>query len=155
MLVAANKLELIGEDAPGYMKFKEYVESRGYRVFPVSAPIRQGVPALLDAALAELQKALAEPEPEPEYQYFDFETDDIDPDYREVYVAREKGAYVVTGKQLKKIFDSTNFNDFGSLRYLYKYIEKKGASDKMIEMGLEEGDTIRIFDYEFEYYDEY
>ncbi|MGE9875423.1 GTPase ObgE [Hornefia butyriciproducens] len=155
MLVAANKIDLIGEDAPGYLKFKEYVESRGYRVFPVSAPIRQGVPALLDAALAELQKALAEPEPEPEYQYFDFETDDIDPDYREVYVAREKGAYVVTGKQLKKIFDSTNFNDFGSLRYLYKYIEKKGAIDKMIEMGLEEGDTIRIFDYEFEYYDEY
>ncbi|MGN8712752.1 GTPase ObgE [Hornefia butyriciproducens] len=153
MLVAANKIDLIGEDAPGYLKFKEYVESRGYRVFPVSAPIRQGVPALLDAALAELQKALAEPEPE--YQYFDFETDDIDPDYREVYVAREKGAYVVTGKQLKKIFDSTNFNDFGSLRYLYKYIEKKGAIDKMIEMGLEEGDTIRIFDYEFEYYDEY
>ena len=72
-----------------------------------------------------------------------------------MYVAREKGAYVVTGKQLKKIFDSTNFNDFGSLRYLYKYIEKKGAIDKMIEMGLEEGDTIRIFDYEFEYYDEY
>lgn len=153
MLVAANKIDLIGEDAPEYLKFREYVESRGYRVFPLSAPIRQGVPELLDAALAELQKALAEPEPE--YQYFDFETDDIDPDYREVYVTREKGAFVVTGKQLKKIFDSTNFNDFGSLRYLYKYIEKKGAIDKMIEMGLEEGDTIRIFDYEFEYYDEY
>ena len=68
---------------------------------------------------------------------------------------KEGDVYTVKGKQLKKIFDSTNFNDFGSLRYLYKYIEKGGAIDRMIEMGLKEGDSIRIFDYEFEYYDEY
>ena len=68
---------------------------------------------------------------------------------------KEGDVYTVKGKQLKKIFDSTNFNDFGSLRYLYKYIEKDGAIDRMIEMGLKEGDSIRIFDYEFEYYDEY
>ena len=43
----------------------------------------------------------------------------------------------------------------GSLRYLYKYIEKNGAIDKLKEMGLEEGDTIRIQNYEFEYWDEY
>ena len=42
----------------------------------------------------------------------------------------------------------------GSLRYLYKYIEKSGAIDKLIEMGLDEGDIIRIADYEFEYYSE-
>ena len=63
--------------------------------------------------------------------------------------------FVVTGKQLNKIYDSTNFNDLGSLRYLYKYVEKSGAVQKMKEMGLEEGDTIRIFDLEFEYFDEY
>ena len=39
---------------------------------------------------------------------------------------QKKGdVYVLTGKQLQKIFDSTNFNDMGSLRYLYKYVEKK------------------------------
>ena len=35
----------------------------------------------------------------------------------------------------------------GSLRYLYKYIEKNGAIEKLLEMGLSEGDTIRLFDY--------
>ena len=156
MLVAANKIDLTDEEDPGYIAFKEYVEYKGYRVFPISAPINYGVKELMNAALEELQKALAQPEPEPEVEYFDFDTDDREPDYKEVYVTKEdEETYSVTGKQLRKIFDSTNFNDFGSLRYLYKYMEKKGAIDRMIELGLTEGDTIRVFDYEFEYYDEY
>ena len=43
----------------------------------------------------------------------------------------------------------------GSLRYLYKYIERSGAMKQLRKIGLEEGDTIRIFDFEFEYIDEY
>ena len=42
----------------------------------------------------------------------------------------------------------------GSLRYLYKYIEKKGAIDQLKELGLEEGDVIRIQDYDMEYWEE-
>ena len=61
---------------------------------------------------------------------------------------------VLHGKQLLKIFNSTNFTDFWSLRYLYKYIEKSGAIDQMKEMGIEDGDIIKIEDFEFEYYDE-
>ena len=71
-----------------------------------------------------------------------------------VYTAMDGDVYVLSGKQLLKIFNSTNFNDMGSLRYLYKYIEKSGAIDKLIQMGLDEGDTISIEDYEFEYYPE-
>ena len=155
MLVCANKIDLTDEEDPEYLRFKEYVEGKGYQVFPVSAPINYGVQALLDAALAELQRVLREPQPEPEIEYFDFETDDVDPEYRTVNVDTDEDGFVVTGKQLRKIFDSTNFNDFGSLRYLYKYIEKSGAIDRMKEMGLDEGDTIKVFDYEFEYYDEF
>ena len=77
-----------------------------------------------------------------------------DPDYRSVYVQPKKGGFLVTGKQLEKIFNSTNFNDAGSLRYLYRYIEESGAIDEMLQMGLEEGDTITVIDYDFEYYDE-
>ncbi|MPN37921.1 hypothetical protein SDC9_185442 [bioreactor metagenome] len=100
--------------------------------------------------------ALEAPEQEEEYEFFDFERDDKEEDFKEVYTSvADDGTYVITGKQLRKIFDSTNFNDSGSLRYLYKYIEKKGALEELKEMGLEEGDTIRIFDYEFEYFEEY
>ena len=67
---------------------------------------------------------------------------------------QDEGVYVLEGKQLSKIFRSTNFNDMGSLRYLYKYIEQKGAIDELKQLGLEEGDIIRIEDYEMEYWDE-
>lgn len=154
-IVAANKMDMIDEDGPEYKHFKEAIEAKGYKVFPMSAPLNLGVKEVLAEAAFQLDHLAQEPEEEEYVELFDFEKDDQDPDYRTVYVEREDEAYVLTGKQLEKIFNSTNFNDSGSLRYLYKYIEKSGAMDELKEMGVEEGDTIRIFDYEFEYFDEF
>lgn len=158
-IVAANKIDMIDEEDPQYIEFKEYVESKGYQVFPMSAPLDLGVHEVLNAALQELKRVEENPvDEEDELEQFDFEADAaLDPDYREIYVDydEEDGVYTLEGKQLTKIFNSTNFNDMGSLRYLYKYIEKNGAIDKLKEMGLEEGDVIRIKNYELEYWDEF
>lgn len=153
-IVAANKIDIISEDDPGYIKFKEHVEAKGYKVFPMSAPINIGVKEVLAEAAQQLQKLLLEPQEEDDYEMFDFEKDDNDPDYREVRASFDGRDYVLEGKQLLKIFNSTNFNDGGSLRYLYKYIEKSGAFEKLRELGIEDGDVIRIEDFEFEYYDD-
>ena len=153
-IVAANKIDINGDDDPVYLEFKEYVESKGYKVFPMSAPINIGVKEILSEAALKLQEVLANPEPEEEYEMFDFEKDDQDPDYRTVYPSFNGREYILEGKQLTKIFNSTNFEDFGSLRYLYKYIEKSGAIDALKEMGLEDGDVIKIQDFELEYFDE-
>ncbi len=153
-IVAANKIDIISEDDPGYIKFKEHVEAKGYKVFPMSAPINIGVKEVLAEAAQQLQKLLLEPQEEEDYEMFDFEKDDNDPDYREVRASFDGRDYVLEGKQLLKIFNSTNFNDGGSLRYLYKYIEKSGAFEKLRELGIEDGDVIRIEDFEFEYYDD-
>lgn len=153
-LVAANKIDMVDEDGPEYNRFKEYVESKGYKVFPISAPINVGVPQLMEEAAKILATVEAQPLEET-MEIFDFEREDNDPDYRKVEVSRDNEAYVLSGKQLTKIFNSTNFNDIGSIRYLYKYIERSGAVEKLKEMGLEEGDIIRIQDFEFEYIDEF
>lgn len=156
MIVVANKIDMVDEDGPEYTRFKEHVEAKGYKVFPMSAPISIGVQEVLAEAANQLEYLLENPIEEEEIEFFDFEKDEEDPDYREVYTSRDDdGSYVITGKQLQKIFNSTNFNDSGSMRYLYKYIEKSGAMERLLEMGLEEGDTIRVFDYEFEYWDEF
>ena len=153
-IVAANKIDLTDEESPEYIEFKEYVESKGYKVFPMSAPINIGVREVLAEAASQLQRLSEEPPEDDEYEMFDFEADEQDPDYRVVKVTFDGRNYVLEGRQLEKIFYSTNFNDAGSLRYLYKYIEKSGAVEKMREMGIEDGDTIRIKDFEFEYLDE-
>ena len=92
-------------------------------------------------------------EPEEEQMtMYDFAADDYDADYRKIsaYVD-EDGAYVLEGKQLTKIFNSTNFTDQGSIRYLYNYIEKQGGIRLLRQLGLREGDTVRIHDFEFEF----
>ena len=159
MIVAANKIDLISEDDEKYLEFKDYVEKKGYEVYPISAPINHGVKELLYGALRALRKAEENFE-EPEYEMFDFEKDEaLDEDYRRVDVSKGESngepLFILSGKQLSKIFNSTNFNDMGSLRYLFKYIENSGALSTMKEMGIKEGDTVKIEDFEFEYIDEF
>ena len=157
MVVAANKIDIIDEDDPQYLEFKAYVEEKGMKVFPVSAPINIGVKDVLWEAAHLLKEAEENPviEDDP-YEIFDVDSDAKDPDFRKVtgYYDEEEDVYVLEGKQLTKIFNSTNFEDFGSLRYLDRYIEKSGGMQQLLDLGMEEGDTVRIKDFEFEYWDD-
>ena len=151
MLVAANKIDM-AEDVV-LEAFTDYVTSKGFEVFPIFAPIHEGVDKLLSRALTMLNE-LPEEEEEPVLFYVAPDPED-EPDFRDINIeVDEDGVFVLTGKQLRKIFDSTNFNDTGSLRYLYKYIDSKGVFEELAERGLEDGDTVKVFDYEFEYYEE-
>lgn len=158
-LVAANKIDMIAEDDPQYLEFKKYVEDLGYRVFPMSAPLNMGVEEILGAALSELNRIEQDPalQEEDATEFFDFEAEESDPTYRDIQCGYDEAedVYTLGGKQLSKIFRSTNFNDMGSLRYLYKYIEKRGAIDKLKQLGLDEGDVIRIEGFDMEYWDEF
>ena len=148
-IVCANKMDICAPE--DYEEFKEYVNSKGYKVYPCSAPIHQGVDELLKATLTILLSLPEEEEPVIEFEDIALQQE---ADYRKVYIERTPEGFLLTGKQLKKIFDSTNFNDAGSLRHLYKYIENSGAKEEMLSMGLEEGDTVTVIDYDFEYYDD-
>ena len=159
-IVAANKIDELeeGENDPKYLEFKEYVNSKGYDCYPMAAPLDYGVKEVLTAALHALQEIAKKPPIEyDEPEYFDFAAEENDPDWNKIECGYDEEAdvYTLSGRQLTKIFNSTNFFDMGSLRYLYKYIEKNGAIEKLKEMGLQEGDIIRINDYEMEYWDEY
>lgn len=152
MLVAANKIDAACNEER-LENFVKFVEADGKRVFKISAVARQGVQELLNAALNELENYI-EPESD-EIEYFDFVRDEIDEDFKKLKAYRDlDGVYVLEGKQLSKIFRSTNFNDIGSMRYLYKFIVDRGGIKMLEKLGLKEGDTVRIEDYEFEYYED-
>lgn len=152
MIIAANKMDAV-YDEEQFEAFKAFMEKEGRKVHYISAATRQGISELLEDALEVIQNYV-EPEDET-IELFDFEKDERDPDYRKVtgYLG-EDGVYVLEGKQLSKIFNSTNFEDMGSIRYLYKYIVKQGGIELLQELGLEEGDTVRINDYEFDYFED-
>ncbi len=152
MVIAANKNDIV-TDQEKLDEFLEFMDKENRKVFMISAAGRQGIDDLLNAVLYELDNYV-EPEEDP-IPMFDFEAEENDPDYKTItsYID-ENGFYVLEGKQLSKIFRSTNFTDNGSIRYLYKYIEKQGGIKQLIELGLKEGDTVRIEDFEFEYTEE-
>lgn len=153
-IVLANKMDLLPEDSDNLKRLKETVEAKGYKLMKMSAAIGQGVNEAMDEAAALLQEVERYPVEE-EIETFDFESENDPEEYRKVHAYRENDYYVLEGQQLNKIFRSTNFNDIGSLRYLYKYIEKSGAINRLKEMGLKEGDTIKIEDFEFEFFEEF
>lgn len=152
-IAAANKMDLIQGDDESYRRFKEFAEGEGYEVVPLSAATGKGIKELMARALEILRETEEEPLEE-EYELFDFSADERDPDYRTVKVEFDGKNYILSGKQLEKIFDSTNFNDSSSLRYLYRYIENSGAIEELKNMGIGDGDIIKIKDFEFEYFDE-
>lgn len=151
-IVAANKMDLV-TDQDKLDEFMQFMEKEGRKVFPISAAGRQGITELLNEVLAELENYV-EPDDEP-VQMYDFDADDYDADYKKISAYIDKdGAFVLEGKHLTKIFNSTNFTDSGSIRYLYNYIEKQGGMKLLFNLGLKEGDTVRIQDFEFEYTEE-
>jgi len=148
-IIAANKTDIIF-DREKVDEFLEFMKKEGREVYMISAASHQGIDELMDAALRCIEEYV-EPDEEP-MTMFDFEAEENDADYRLITGhVDENGVYVLEGKQLSKIFNSTNFNDSGSMRYLYNYIVKQGGIKILQQLGLKEGDTVRIEDFEFEY----
>ena len=151
-IVAANKADLV-IDEEKLNEFMDFMKSEGREVYLISAATKQGIDELLTAALHKIE-TYVEPETEP-MTMFDFEADEHEADYKVINGhIDDEGVYVLEGKQLLKIFNSTNFTDSGSIRYLYNYIEKNGGIKLLKELGLKDGDTVRIEDFEFEYTDD-
>lgn len=152
-IVAANKTDLLTDSDEKFLAFKKAINKEGYPVYMISAATNYGVQELMNAIAYELTH-IEKPVSTESDKYYQVKAVSEDEEYKKIFIEKEEDAFNLKGLQLKKIFNSTNFNDIGSIRYLYKHLEKNGVIDEMKALGLEEGDTVKIFDFEFEYYDE-
>ena len=154
-IIALNKIDLVGDKAD-ISDVEKYFEEKGYSVFEISGATGYGVKNMLGYVANQLENPnIIDENLVDDLELFDFEQEEIEKAKDKVNgYLDEKGIFVLYGKQLKKVFDSTNFNDEGSLRYLYKYIQKNGGIKLLKKLGLKEGDVVKIENYEFEYFDE-
>ena len=147
-VVVANKIDIL-EDESVFEEFKNELEGRGYKVFKMSAATRQGVDDVI-AYVSELLQNAEEIELVSEEEMFRPELDEVQDEGLQVEI--EDGVYVVSGKSLRRIMYSVNFEDMESIQYFQKAMESQGVFDRLREMGIEDGDTVRIYEIEFEFY---
>ena len=63
----------------------------------------------------------------------------------------ENNIYIISGKSVEKVMRNINFDDYESVQYFQRFLEMKGINKQLEKMGIEEGDTVRIGEVEFEY----
>ncbi len=151
-VIAANKIDAIPlEENPYIEELKKEFESKGIRVFPISAVSGKGVKDLLYAVSSMLEKMDDEPivfEAEYDPEIYQFEDDpytiEIDP---------KDGAYVVEGPKIEKMLGYTNLESEKGFLFFQNFMKKNGILDELKKMGLEEGDTVRMYSLEFDYYE--
>jgi len=148
-IVVANKMDIL-QDEEVYEEFKKTIEARGYKVFKMSAATREGVDDVI-TYVSNALKEVEEIELISEEDMYKPEAELINDEELNIKID-EDGVYEVTGKALRRVMYSINFDDMESLQFFQKTMESRGVFDRLREMGIEDGDTVRIYELEFEFY---
>lgn len=146
-IVAANKTDIIQDEAV-YNEFLEEMKKRGYEVFPISAATGQGVEQLMLKVYGELSQLPPIQIFEPE---MDIEEDERDTSGEGFTIRRENEYFIVEGSWIEAIGGSVNFSDNESLAYFQRALLNRGVIEELINMGIREGQIVKIGDLEFEF----
>lgn len=153
-VIAANKIDAIYDDGSGTNPvelIKAAFEPEGIKVYPISAVTGQGVKELL-YAVRELLDNFPDDVVIFEKKFDVDELLDNSDDNYNVYID-ENGVFIVEGERIDKMLGYTNLESEKGFNFFQKFMKSSGAIDRLEELGIEEGDTVRVGDYlEFDYY---
>jgi len=145
-IVVANKTDVTESD-DNLIRFTGEMERQGYKVFAISAAMNKGIKEMMyyvSETLKSIPETIIISDPETEVVYTAEEESPFE-------IHKENNVYVIEGKWIKKILDSTNFENHESLQYFQRALKRKGVVDELEKMGINEGDTVKVYDTEFEY----
>ena len=148
-VVAANKMDILPEAEENLPRLITACEKLAIEVFPISAAGHQGLDDLMTATY-KLVKA------SPEDVTFDEDFEEFVPDDIQnapfVITIPEEGYFVVEGVGVEKMIGYTNIETEKGNAFFQKYLKDKGIIAELERMGINEGDTVHIYDMEFDYY---
>ncbi len=147
-IIVANKCDSVLEEEDVVSDVKKKAEKLGRKIVFVSAITGEGLDELVKIAsemLADLPPiTVYDTEVLPEEN---FSSDDV----MQTTVRRDNKKYIVEGDWLYNFMGQINFDDYESLNFFQRVLIKNGVIDKLREAGVEEGDTISIYDFEFDF----
>lgn len=151
-VIAANKTDLIySENENPVERLKAEFEPKGIPVFPISGVSGNGISELLyyvSGRLSEMDTApvvfAQEYFPEDELMYEDLP----------YTVTKENDIYVVEGPKIEKMLGYTNLDSEKGFAFFQRFLKNTGILEELIQAGIEEGDTVKMYDLQFDYYKE-
>ena len=146
MLVAGNKADIAGDRAL-VDRLRAHVEARGMPFFELSAATSQGVRELVFAAARELESLPPIAVYEPDYVPAPPEIDTTG----EVHIVHEDDTWIVDGPWLQRLMANVNFGDYESRNWFDRMLRESGLFDRLEAMGIQDGDTVSLYNLEFEY----
>lgn len=145
-IVAANKIDLATDEQRE--SFKNYIESKGLQYFEMCAPILEGTKEVINAVAAKLSTL-------PPVKYYEQEEIPLEVTIKKqntgFEITEEDGVYYVEAPWLIRIIAQTNMDDYESLQYLQRVLISSGIIDGLREAGIQEGETVNIYDIEFDF----
>ena len=144
-IVAANKMDL-PEAQENYQRFKEFIESEGKEIFPISAATNEGLKELMIRVSKALDDYVEEPEAVAEVKVYE---DSAEADF--VIKRDEVGDFVVVSKSLEKLVAMTKFENDEALRRFQNIWRLNGVDEALKARGIKEGDTVHVGEMEFEF----
>lgn len=150
-VIAANKIDVLYEQEGEIIRqLKAEFEPLGISVYPISAVSGQGLKELLYAVKKMLDETIEEPvvyaseyDPAERQAKIEAYTIEIDP---------EDGAFVVEGPKIEKMLGYTNLEAERGFLFFQKFLKEQGILKELEKKGIQDGDTVRMYSLEFEYY---
>ncbi|MBQ2758654.1 MAG: GTPase ObgE [Clostridia bacterium] len=145
-IVAGNKFDLATDEQRE--DFRKYIEDKGLQYFEICAPIAEGTKELINSVAA----MLAELPPIKRYESETVPMEVLEKKKDKGFRITEMGGdYYVEAEWILKILNKTDIEDYESLQYLQRVLENSGVFRELAERGIQEGDTVIIYDLEFQY----
>jgi len=146
MIVAGNKCDLTDDEV--VEDFKQYVEEKGYKFFPIMAAINYETEPLLKEIQEQLSKLPPVIRYEPEQPPV-IPEDEIEK--QSVKITKNDDIYFVEADWLLRVLRGINFDDSESLQYFQRVLINSGVIEALRQAGINEGDTVSMYDVEFEF----
>ncbi len=148
-IMIGNKIDALLPDEPIIEEFRSYCEKLGRPCVLVSTVTGEGLDEMVKLVHATLQQL-------PELTVYEREMTEEDAAVRADEVQKttvrvEGGVYIVEGEWLLNFMGQINFDDYESLNFFQRVLVKNGVIDRLREAGVREGDTVNIYDFEFEF----
>ena len=151
-VIAANKIDAITDTENNPIDaLKAEFEPKGIRVFPISAVSGEGlkellyyVSGLLDQT--EVKQVVFEQEYFPEFEN-GYSNEPYTVEYNE-----EENEYVVEGPRIEKMLGYTNLDSEKGFTFFQNFLKETGILEQLEELGIQEGDTVRMYGLKFDYY---